>query len=220
MTAKRSKATFNEAMKEGEASKPKTNGIPVIVSWRRINSEDPVWFVTIEGGSGLEMMITDVRDITDYRRFANQCVRQLSMFFMPVKQSTWAEALIDARHLMSEEQADEDTTLRGQFAELLQTYLTNRQCGQKKEDLLSGRPWEDEDERRHYFELSRLIKFLDREGMRNQTPQACAAWIDELGGGVKQTTIKGKSIRLRWVPSGAFQETPEVSPPELPPAVI
>jgi hypothetical protein len=209
--------TFAEAL--AEAGESKANEIPTIVSWRKIISEDPVWYVTIKG-SNEEMKITDVRDITDYRRFANQCVRQLSMFFIPVKQSAWAQMLIDARALLTEEHADEDTTLQGRFVELLEQFLLNRWRGQVRDDLLSGRPWEDESAMRHYFQMSPLMGFLEREGMRNLSRQDCIKWIDELGGGTKATTIRGKAIRLRWVPSGAVQETPELAPPKLLPETI
>lgn len=201
-------------LNEAEARKPKSNSIPRITKWKKIASENPVWFVTVEGSS-VEMKITDPRDITDYKRFETQCFKQLNLRFMPVTPKDWAEATSDVLHLMTVEQADEDTTLRGRFVELLQTYLTNRQCAQKREELLLGRPWEDEDEGRYYFELSRLMKFLKKEKEDVGTAQTCVMWIDELGGGTLETSIKKKSIRLRWVPSDALQKTPDVSPPEL-----
>src|SRR3954452_20084604 len=54
--------------------------IPVIVSWEKINSEEPIWYVTIQGSNG-SMRITDARDITDYKRFINECFKQLNMVF-------------------------------------------------------------------------------------------------------------------------------------------
>lgn len=172
--------------------------------------------MTIEG-SNREMEITDVRDISVYRRFADQCIAQLNMFFRPVKnpQNKWQEALKNASHLMTEEQAPEDTTPRGRFVELLETYLTNRQRGLRKEDLLSGRPWENEDEGRHVFTMKGLTKFLNRE-KADMKPRDRVRWIKELGGDEQETTIKGKSMRLWWVPSAAVQKTPELSTPELP----
>lgn len=139
----------------GAVAKPTSNSIPRITKLRKIVSEDPVWFVTV-AGSSVEMKITDARDFTDYKRFETQCFKQLNLRFMPVKPKDWAEATIDALQFMTEEQADADTTEKGQFLELLQTYLTNRQRAQKREDLLSGRPWEDEEKERYEFELSYL----------------------------------------------------------------
>src|SRR5438094_5753888 len=52
--------------------------IPVIVSWEKIHSEEPIWNVTIRGSNG-RMTIKDARDITDHRRFVTQCFKQLNM---------------------------------------------------------------------------------------------------------------------------------------------
>ena len=48
-------------------------------------------------------------------------------------------------------EAEEDTTRGGEFRELLEDFLTNRTRGQRREDLLRGAPYEDEEQQRHYF---------------------------------------------------------------------
>jgi len=189
--------------------------IPIIVSWEKINSEEPYWNVTIRGSNG-SMRITDARDITDYRRFVTQCFKQLNMIFRPVKQVTWANTLIDAMPKMIEKQADEDTTREGEFRELLETFLTNRMRGEKRDDLLRGAPWEDEENKRHYFTMPALAKFLEREGMRKVDRKEIATWIRALGGQPQNLTIKNKRTRCWWVPSDAVDEAPELTPPDLP----
>jgi hypothetical protein len=163
--------------------------IPVIVSWEKINSEEPIWHMTIQGSNG-RMTITDARDITDSKRFLTQCFKQLNMIFPPVKPVTWANMLRDAMPKMTEKKAEEDTTREGQFRELLDEFLTNRMRGKHREDLLGSKPWEDEDQRRHYFTMEGLAKFVEREGMRVERYEI-AAWIKNLGGGPQGLTIKG-----------------------------
>jgi hypothetical protein len=189
--------------------------IPVIVNWEKINSEEPTWNVTIQG-SNVKMKIKDIRDITDYRRFTDQCAKQLNMFFMPVKQAIWASMLRDARPKMTEKQADEDTTREGQFRELLETFLTNRLRGKEREDLLRGAPWEDEKSRRRYFTMGPLEKFLEMQRMRNVDRKEIATWIRALGGGPQGLTIKNKRTRCWWVPSDAVDEAPELTLPDMP----
>ena len=209
-----SKKTKDDIKAEAESS----DDLPKIVSWRKIVSagEEPHWRVTIEGSNG-EMEITDVRDISVYRRFADQCIAQLNMFFPHVHkaQIEWQGRLLIARHLMTEEQAPVDITPRGRFVELLETYLTNRRRGQNKEDLLRDAPWEDEENGRHWFTMKGLSKFLNRE-KEDMKPRDRAKWIKELGGGEHSTSIKGKSVRLWWVPSDAVQKTPPLPTPFLP----
>ena len=193
--------------------------IPVIVSWEKINSEDPYWNVTIRGSNG-SMRITDARDITDYRRFVTQCFKQLNMIFPPVKQVTWANMLRDAMPKMTERQADDDTTREGEFRELLETFLTNRMRGEKRDDLLFGAPWEDVENGRHYFTMAKLAKFLEREGMRKVERKEIATWIRALGGEPQNLPIKNYRTRCWWVPSDAVREPPELTPPDLPESII
>jgi len=193
--------------------------IPDIVSWEKINSEDPIWNVTIRGSNG-SMTITDARDITDHRRFVTQCFKQLNMIFPPVKQITWANTLRDAMPKLTEKQADEDTTREGQFRELLESFLTNRMRGKVREDLLRGAPWEDEESRRRYFTMGALAKFLEREGMRKVDRKEIATWIRALGGERQNLTIKNKRTRCWWVPSDAVDEAPELASPDIPESEI
>jgi hypothetical protein len=192
--------------------------IPVIVSWEKINSEEPYWNVTIRGSNG-SMRITDVRDITNYGRFVNQCFKQLNMIFPPVKQVAWANMLRDAMPKMTEKQADEDTTRKGQFREMLEQFLTNRIRGERREDLLRGVPWEDEESRQHYFSMRALASFLERERMKVDRKEI-ATWIRALGGEPQNLTIKNHRIRCWWVPSDAVDEAPELSPPNMPESPI
>ena len=189
--------------------------IPIIVSWEKVNSEEPIWNVTIRGSNG-RMTITDPRDITDPKRFLTQCFKQLNMFFPPVKPVTWANTLRDAMPKLTEKQADEDTTREGQFRELLETFLTNRMRGKVREDLLRGAPWEDEESRRRYFTMAPLATCLERAGMRKVDRKEIATWIRALGGEPQGLTIRNKRTRCWWVPSDAVDEAPELPTPDMP----
>jgi hypothetical protein len=208
------KADFAAAM----AASDDNDDLPKIISWKKIVSdgEKPEWRITIEG-SNREMTIDDVRDITKYSKFVDQCVAQLDRSFGHVKnaQIKWQDTVKIALRSITVEQAPEDTTPRGQFLEFLETFLTNRQRGETRDDLLSGRPWEDQDAGRHEFEMKVLTKFLERQKVHNKTMKMkdYTRWIRQLGGDKYDTTIKGKSVHLWFVPSSAVQKTPELSTP-------
>jgi hypothetical protein len=191
-------------------------GVPVIVGVRKIaDPEDPVWFFTIEGSNG-EVEIKDVKNFTKYANFTDQCAKQLNKIFRPVKQEFWTGVLEEAftRRLVQEEPSP-DTTPFGTFCDLLKEYLTNRQRGETKEDLLSGRPWEDEENGRHYFKMAPLVKFLERENVK-YGHKKYAQWIREkLNGDDLETSIRGASVRLWWVPSKFATEPPDIPPPKV-----
>lgn len=193
--------------------------IPVIVSLEKINSDEPYWNVTIRG-SNVTMRITDPRDIVEYRRFVIQCFKQLNMVFPLVKQAIWLNTLREVMPRLTEKQADEDTTRKGYFRELLETFLTNRMRAKVREDLLRGAPWEDEESRRRYFTMAALATFLERSGMRKVDRKEIATWIRALRGGPQNLTIKNYRKRCWWVPSDAVDEAPELDgPPMLGPAI-
>jgi hypothetical protein len=209
-----------KAMKRADAEKRRQakihiEDVPVFVSLEKINSEEPTWNIKLRG-SDISMTITDAKDITDPKRFLTQCFKQLNMFFPPVKPLIWANMLRDALPKMTEKQADEDTTRKGQFRELLETFLTNRMRGEKREDLLRGAPWVDEENRRRYFTMGALATFLEREGMRKVERKEIATWIRALGGEPQSLTIKNYRKRCWWAPIDAVDEAPELALPDIP----
>ena len=52
---------------------------PVIRKWTKLISEEPTWTIEIEG-SDKPMEIDDISDITNYRKFTDQCAKQLNRF--------------------------------------------------------------------------------------------------------------------------------------------
>jgi len=194
--------------------------IPIFVSLKKIDADEPTWIVSLEGSSK-EMTIKDVRDLGDYRRFVFQCIKQLDRGFPPMKPNVWMDILEDALAKIAPSKADTGTTHREVFIERLGEFLTNRTRGQRREDLLRGAPWEDEDKGRHYFRLQDLIKFLVRQGDRDVRRGQVTKWIKELGGDEGIVCIKGKpNVLTYWVPSTEIEAAPELDLPEHPPEDI
>jgi hypothetical protein len=196
------------------------SGFPRIVSWVKFHSDDPVWHLTIEG-SNEELVITRIDDITNYRRFADQCGKQLDLYFGPVTPVVWAAILREARGRLDVRQAAEDTTRAGTFRRHLESFLTNKVAARRREDILRGQPWQDEDKQRYEFRMEDLYDFLIMMKMRDATLYDCAQWMKRLGGEPLGTTVGGKRVRLWCVPCGAVQTTPAVEalpikpPPEV-----
>ena len=114
-------------------------------------------------------------------------------------------------------EAPADLSAAGVFLELLETFLTNRMRGKTKEDLLRGAPWEDEEAGRHYFQMTPLMKFLQREGVRNVERPMIRQRILDLGGDHReQMEIKGQNRSVWWVPSRAIEPSPTLDTPQLP----
>ncbi len=111
--------------------------------------------------------------------------------------------------------APPDIGAAGVFLEMLETFLTNRMRGTRKEDLLRGAPWEDEEVNLHYFPIASLEKFLIREGVkidRNMIKHR----IEKLKGGHRTMQIKGNHRSIWFVPSDVVNQAPELDTPEKP----
>ena len=208
------KTGFGKLVKEARKHDPTFNAGPVIVAFEKIDLDEPIWHVTIAGSNG-RMTITDIRHLTRYQWFNEQCGKQLNRIFPLVKQDKWLHMLQDAMSKMTVVEAEEDTTRGGEFRELLEDFLTNRTRGERREDLLRGAPYEDGEQGRHYFRMRDLAEYLERRGMKVNRKEV-AEWIRSLGGEPVPLTVKNKRMKVWWVPSAAIDKAPVLDIPELP----
>lgn len=186
--------------------------MPVITSIKKMNSDPPVWFLDVEGAK----IECNTEDLQRWDRFQRLLMNVLHNPFGIIPQGEWLLTIQEAMSRMTETiEVGADAGSRGEFHELLETYLTNRQRGLKEEDLLSGRPWEAEEEKRFYFSLSRLHRYLEREGLKGLNKPQIVSRIHDLGGNHSAREIKGKKVNLHWIPSNVVQATPSVSTPTL-----
>lgn len=186
---------------------------PQITGISKLNTEPPLWFVDVEG-SRLQMTTTELQD---YRLFHRVCMEVTHKSFATISPGVWYGVLNEAMQNLTLIPAPEDIGLGGQFRELLATYLTNRQRGKEREDLLTGRPWEDEEHGRHYFRLSEFQRFLGREGMKklSEHRSMITSRVVKLGGGNYPMTIKGRNRSFWWVPVEALDEEEPVETPRM-----
>lgn len=186
--------------------------MPVITSIKKMNTDPPVWFLDVEGAH----IECGTDDLQRWERFQKLLINVLHNPFGVIPQGEWLATIQDALSRMTETiEVGEDAGAKGEFHELLETYLTNRQRGLKEEDLLSGRPWENTDEGRYYFSLGRLHRYLEKEGLKGLIKPTIVSRIHELGGNHATREIKNKKLNLHWIPSNVVQATPSVSTPTL-----
>jgi hypothetical protein len=198
-------------------------------------TEPITWFCDIDGPEGTVTLKMGTGDMQNYLTFQRYCMDFANILFKHLKHDTWTSLLSEAIQRAELVDAPPDLRAGGRFRELMETFLTNRQRGETKEDLLRGAPWEDEETGRHYFRLADLQRFLDREGTKMTRGEITREikrmhnHYDEEGrlvdGDVTDDpefyphegkNIKGKFINLWWVPSEAISETPELDAPQLP----
>lgn len=185
---------------------------PDITALSVIDAEPAIWFVDVDGGR-LEM---STEDLQRYDRFHRIAMERLHRCYMPMKHDTWTKIVASAMMNVDVVPMSGDVSMQARFTELLEEFCTNRQRGSRKEDIMVGKPWEDEDTGRHYFRLRDLHRYLERENFKNLTRGAMGEQIKKLGGEAMQLSIRGHNRHVWWVPVAALQTTPEVPVPPLP----
>ena len=133
--------------------------------------------------------------------------------YMMMKMSDWLNLLRVAMVDLTIIEAPSEVGTTGRFQELLIEFLTNRARGERKEDLLSGRPFEDTEAGRHYFRLKDLQKFLRREDMRDFSRPQITQRIHNMGGTHAQFDVKGHNVHCWYVPSNIIETLPVLDVP-------
>lgn len=184
---------------------------PLITSIKKLNTEPPIWFVDLEGEIKIECT-TD--ELLTWVKFQKKLVERAHNPFGMIPQPLWISTIQIALQKVEVIEVGADAGISGEFRELLETFLTNKQRALREEDLLSGRPWEDEDQGRYYFSLGKLQRYLKREGMEKMDRSQVTSRIKEVGGFPETRTVKDKALHLHWVPSTIVRGTPQISTPE------
>jgi hypothetical protein len=184
---------------------------PSILDLEKLKTDPPLWFVTIEEGKVVDM---STEELLDFPRFQRAVAAKMSRMFRHMTPAAWAQALAEPMSRVRETDVPDDLSEAEQFREQLEEFLTNRGRGDRREDLLLGRPWEDQEAGRHYFTLKELIKFLQREWKRDVRRSELKLRIEALGGeGGLGFNIQGKFKRVWWVPSDRIHAQTEDPPP-------
>lgn len=182
---------------------PSISGLSVLAT------DPPLWFADIDG----ERLELSTDELMDNRKFRKVCLERLIKLYQPLDQRGHTAMVSEAMSIVVAIDAPDDIGIRGQFQELLDDFLTNRHRGRAMEDILTGRPWEDEEMRRHWFQLRYLQEFLERNNFKHYTRGQIATRLKNLGGGSCQKNVKGNTRNCWWLPSDSVQKTPELAIP-------
>lgn len=177
-----------------------------------LDADPAIWFVDVDG-QRLEMSTPELQR---YDRFHAVAMERLHRCYMPLKHETWTKIVAAAMQSVEVLPVSEDVTLRARFLELAEEFCTNRQSGTRREDLMVGKPWLDEEGGRHYFRLRDLEKFMEREGHKGMRRGEMTNLIKKLGGENAQLAISGHNRNVWWMPSEAFKAAAAVPIPAMP----
>ena len=185
---------------------------PRISGLSKMTSDPPIWFMSV-GDHRVELS-TD--ELQNYYRFQAKLMEK-GTCFRTMKQADWIILVSDAMaHGIEIVDVPEDVGISGQFKELMDEFLTDRQLAEDKEELLRNLPWIDSDKKRVYFKLSALQGFLEKQNFKHYTRGKLVSRIKDLGGDHQFFTLKGgRGLNVWFLPFSVLPNTPVYSVPEL-----
>lgn len=183
---------------------------PRITNLSVLDTEPPIWFVDVDD-TRLELS-TD--ELQNYRLFHRACMERLHTCYKSMKSDTWLKIVGDAMRNCTKVEAPAEVSNTGYFNELVEDFVMDRHRGERREDILLGKPFHDQEEGRHYFRIKDLINFLDKAGMRGYPRNRATTNIRRMGGGDHFFNIKGKGVSVFWVPD-KFVPIPRMGLPHL-----
>jgi hypothetical protein len=136
----------------------KAGDYPVVLKLIKEMSDPPTWTVVLPEGQIDNLTASDV---TTFKLFNQAAFKKLDVRFTTTRgiQARWDKTLNAA--LCEKVAPTPEMTDEAVFLEELEEFLTNRQRGDREEDILTGRPWEDMEEGQHWFRLKDLVKYLE-----------------------------------------------------------
>ena len=195
---------------------------PSIANLRKYDSEPPLWFLDVNG-SPVEL---DTEALQRQPKFQILCMEQINHMPRTVPRPAWEAQMNLLLSTMVETEGaiihpSEDTSVRGQFYELVEEFTTHMQAAMDREEILLRRPWTNESNHRTYFRLKDLEAFLKRQKFTEYRSNKIAQRLRDIDGLSEQLSINGRSIRCWSIPSfepienefsSRFEETDEEIP--------
>ena len=177
---------------------------PSVANLRKYDSEPPLWFLDVNG----QPVELDTEALQRQPRFQILCMEQINFMPRTISRQAWeAQMNLLLTGMVKTEGAvistPDDTSLRGQFYDMLEEFSTHMQTALDKEEILLRRPWTNEEEGRTYFRLKDLESFLKRNKFFEYRSNKIAQRLRDIDGRAEQFRIKGRTVRCWSIPSFA-----------------
>jgi len=186
----------------------------VVLSHVRIlGTEPPIYFVSVEGRN--ESLEVSLDDLWDHARFQKVCMAKLRVYPQPKKRPDWASEVTAVLQKIDTIPAPADATDTGRLRLLVEKFLIGRAQALTRDEIILGKPWRNEADRRYYFRGSDLEAYLDR----NCAPvKGNKLWSILRGMGAQWHDgwkVKGTSTNLWSLPAPEVSDEPLPLPPGL-----
>ena len=169
---------------------------------RKYNSMPPVWFIDI---NSLPVELeTDA--LMSQAAFQRACIEQINYMPKSLVKASWEGKINSLLTEMSDTdgsiiEVSQDASVTGQFYDFLEDFCCGKQQASERDEILLRRPYTDEEESRTYFRLKDFEGHLKRNKFFEFKSHRIAQRLRDINGRATSIKIKGKAVRVWWVPS-------------------
>ena len=187
---------------------------------RKYNSTPPVWFLDI---NSLPVELeTDA--LMSQAAFQRSCIEQINFMPKSLVKASWEGKINALLTQMADTdgsiiEVSQDASVTGQFYEFLEDFCCGKQQASERDEILLRRPYTDEEEARTYFRLKDFEGHLKRNKFFEYKSHRIAQRLRDINGRATSVKIKGKAVRVWWVPSFTApveMPAPDFAKPEAP----
>jgi hypothetical protein len=170
-------------------------------SLAKVETDEPTWFLDV-GGERIELSTDELQQPP---RFQKKCMECINIVVPIMKKETWDHILQGLMENLTIIEAPAEVSVKGQLFEHVETFCTDRQQAQTKEEIILGKAWHDEEVGRVYFRLRDIKDYLEKVKFRGMTQTQITNRFREWGGGPHFFNIKGRGTNVYFLPASLFE---------------
>lgn len=166
---------------------------PEITGIRKLKTEPPKWFVDV---SGCTVEVT-TEQLQQFGKFHAACMAGGSRVFSLMKQEAWIGILQGAMDDVRDIDVPDEELSVNVFREGMRQFLTNRRKATRREDILDGKPWLNEEAGIYIFTAQDLLKFFKQNDYKEFADKSTVTkFLHVIGAGRKQENFHNE--KKRW----------------------
>jgi hypothetical protein len=168
-----------------------------IVGVIKVKTDPPTWIVDINGAR-IEM---DTETLLLQRKFQKTVLEELTIMTNLIKPNKWTALMKEKCENAEEQEAPADAGSKGQLINFLEDFCTGYAQAQTRDEMILGKPWTDDKEKRTYFRSGDFQKFLQQQRFVGFDGRKLWNALRTIGAEHHQFHEKGKNIQCWSVPS-------------------
>lgn len=170
-------------------------GMPILTGLTKYDAQPPIWFVDLEGGGRLELM---TEELQSQIRFQRRCMESLNLMPARIREDAWQAMVQQLMEKTTIIEAPREASIVGQFIDYLERFCTSRAQARVMDEILLGKPFTGNGY--HYFRLSDLLAFLERNRFREFKANKVASVLRDLRAEHQFVRVKGRGINIWKIP--------------------